>query len=638
MFQGWMVLKTGNLELASYCVRHAADLNAALGGSPTQQAIVQTFLKNYSKAIEALQTAIASKRSASLFTLLGKIQMKASLWKDAVTSFESSLDIMVSTNTVTMKPWDDKQQWPPEAAEMFYLIGTCHTEMRNYLDAHDAFNSAIRVEPKHAEAYYQRGLAKLRLKQSKGIQDFNKALSLDPALFQAYLSRATYYGLKRRYTKAILNCNEAIKLQPKSIRSFLYRGALKFHIRSYTLAIRDLSTAINLDNTCAVAYFNRAVCYHSNGHWQKALQDYGIVLLLGDMLMLKVLINRGLLYFERRDYRNALYDLLLASQISPTEKSIHHTVGLCYHKLRRLEKAVESFSTSLKLDPFFTDAYISRGNVYMDYGHSRGLTEAKHDYQRVLHMDPLNVRARVNLALGLQVSSKFQQAWDQFSIAISVDPQFQPALEGRAIINLQMSDTFAAFHDISTSLAVQATAELYTNRGVINQFMGDLVNAMKDYQLAIKSDTTYSLAYFNAANVYFHTRRFEQAKVYYHTALQYNPRDESAYLNSAITKVMLKDANGALADFEKAIALSPHSAHIYLNRGNLFAALNQWDKAEADYTMALSKQPDDPLVLKRRAEVRGKMGRKAQAISDYKYAISIQTSRTVYESAGGDMA
>jgi len=64
----------------------------------------------------------------------------------------------------------------------------------------------------------------------------------------------------------------------------------------------------------------------------QALQDYGIVLLLGDMLMLKVLINRGLLYFERRDYRNALYDLLLASQISPTEKSIHHTVGLCYHK------------------------------------------------------------------------------------------------------------------------------------------------------------------------------------------------------------------------------------------------------------------------------------------------------------------
>ena len=42
------------------------------------------------------------------------------------------------------------------------------------------------------------------------------------------------------------------------------------------------------------------------------------------------------------------------------------------------------------------------------------------------------------------------------------------------------------------------------------QFMQDRVNAMKDYQDAIKMDPSYSLAYFNAANVYFHTRHFRQ--------------------------------------------------------------------------------------------------------------------------------
>lgn len=40
--------------------------------------------------------------------------------------------------------------------------------------------------------------------------------------------------------------------------------------------------------------------------------------------------------------------------------------------------------------------------------------------------------------------------------------------------------------------------------------MKDRVNAMKDYQNAIRMDATYSLAYFNAANVYFHTRHFKQ--------------------------------------------------------------------------------------------------------------------------------
>ena len=40
--------------------------------------------------------------------------------------------------------------------------------------------------------------------------------------------------------------------------------------------------------------------------------------------------------------------------------------------------------------------------------------------------------------------------------------------------------------------------------------MKDNVNAMTDYQHAIQLDDTYSLAYFNAANIYFHSRRFKQ--------------------------------------------------------------------------------------------------------------------------------
>ena len=46
-------------------------------------------------------------------------------------------------------------------------------------------------------------------------------------------------------------------------------------------------------------------------------------------------------------------------------------------RLNQLEKAVACFSTALKLDPFFVDGYIARGNVYMDYGHAAGLLTAR---------------------------------------------------------------------------------------------------------------------------------------------------------------------------------------------------------------------------------------------------------------------
>ena len=46
---------------------------------------------------------------------------------------------------------------------------------------------------------------------------------------------------------------------------------------------------------------------------------------------------------------------------------------------------------------------------------------------------------------------------------------FVPALEGRAIVNLQMRDTFAAMQDINAAISVKPTAELLTKRGVIHQ-------------------------------------------------------------------------------------------------------------------------------------------------------------------------
>ena len=45
------------------------------------------------------------------------------------------------------------------------------------------------------QAYYWRGMARMKLKQSKGIQDFNRALALDPALFQVLSQTATMLSM-----------------------------------------------------------------------------------------------------------------------------------------------------------------------------------------------------------------------------------------------------------------------------------------------------------------------------------------------------------------------------------------------------------------------------------------------------------
>ncbi|KAG8126289.1 hypothetical protein E2320_021407, partial [Naja naja] len=606
--RGQYLLQMKHFQLASFCIYQVAEMDkGSLGCSLVQEALVQSFCQNYNKAIECAIAATRNQPEPAIYCLLGKIQMKAKKFKDALSSFNEALLLLGGIERYIPNTF--------EAAELYFLMGECYMEQVFLLEACDAFSSAVRLYPRYADAFYQRGLCRMQLQQAKCILDFNKTLAIIPKHFQAYLSRAAYYGSKGRYSKAIMNCTEALKIEQHSVRAYLYRGVLKFYNRTYKNAVEDLTKAIELDKTCTLAYYNRAIAFQQLKDYEHSLIDYKTVLSLETTkdIVLKVLKNRALVYIERKQYEYALKDFAEVAMTEKKNAGLLNSIGLCYHRLQKYEEAVESFSKVLKLNPFSLDAYIGRGNAYLEYGHSKGTRQALKDFLTAVHINPVCIKARLCLGYSLQ-----------FSAAIHCDPSCHNAYDGRAIVCLQMGDIFAAFQDTNAALKITTNAELLTNRGVINQFMGYLNCAMHDYQQAITKDPSYALAYFNAANVYFVNKQFSQANDYYTKAIELDPQNESAFLNRAITNTLLRNFEEAKTDFEKAISLSPLSAAIYFNKANLYSMLQQYEQAEEDISKALSIQPYDALLYKLRADIRGKMGLIKEAIADYKKAISIQ--------------
>ncbi|XP_048339434.1 tetratricopeptide repeat protein 6-like [Sphaerodactylus townsendi] len=619
LMRGQYLLDMKKYELAHFCLRQVAEMGqGSFECSIVQEALVQSFCQNHNRAIECALTATKKQPEPSTFVLLGKIQMKAKKHKDAVASFKEALKLLMGTGKTVPCTF--------EAAEMYYFIGQCYKERILLIEACDAFSTAVKLYPRYADAFYERGLCRMQLQQEKCILDFNKVLAISPKHFQAYLSRAAFFGSKQRYSKAIMNCTEAIKIHPNSVRGYLYRGTLKIYNKTYKNAVEDLDKTIELDNICILAYYNRGVCYHQMKDYKNALKDYSITLLLepNKDITLKVFINRALIYAELDQYANSLEDFTEAALRNPKNGQLFQALGICYHRLQRYEEAVKSFSTVLKLNPFSLDGYIGRGNSYMEYGHLAGSEQAQKEFLKAIHLNPLCIKARLCLGYNLQGLGKFQKAWHQFSAAIQINPGCHIAYDGRAIVCLQMGDTFAAFQDINAALKVTASAELLTNRGVINHFMGYLSCAMKDYQRAVMVDPDYALAYFNAANLYLLKRQFSQARDYYSKALILDATNESAFLNRAIANTLLKNFEEAKADFEEAVCLSPFSAAIYYNKANLYNTLKQYQQAEEDISKALAIQPYDSLMYKLRADIRGKLGFLKEAIADYKKAINIQ--------------
>ncbi|KAM8780252.1 tetratricopeptide repeat protein 6 [Rhynchonycteris naso] len=619
IIRGQYLLKMKCYDLAKFTIYQVAEMNkGAIELSPIQQALIYSFCENHDKAIQILDEMALNRPEVAMYALLAKAHMKAKRNKEAVRKFKKALDVF---------SYSDKGPNALEASvDCLYNLGLCYMDEGNLQMAFDSFTRAVKTNPDFADGFYQRGLCKAKLHKDSSILDFNRAITLEPKHYEAYLSRVAFYGLKGRYCKAILNCNEAIKIYPQSVRAYIYRGVLKYYNKTYKLAITDLTIAINMDKSSFIAFYNRALCYNKISELQMALTDYGIVLLLdaGETVTLNTFINRGLIYLELGQHSYALEDFKQAAVMSKTNVSLCQATAMCYHRNKEFEEAVDFFTQALTINPCFVDAYIGRGNSYMEYGHDEGNKQAQKDFLRALHFNPTYTKARISLGYNLQAQEKFQKAWTHFTIAIEVDPKSYLAYEGRAVVCLQMGNNFAAIQDINNAIKINTTAEFLTNRGVIHEFMGQQQNAMKDYQTAISLNPTYSLAYFNAGNIYLHHRQFSQASDYFSKALKFNPENQCATMNRAITNTMLKRYEEAEADFASVIENCPCWAVVYFNRAQFYCCLKQYELAEEDLSKALSLKLNNALVYNLRAEVRSKIGVIKEAMSDYKHALDLQ--------------
>lgn len=114
---------------------------------------------------------------------------------------------------------------------------------------------AIRLDPKCADAYYERGIDRawtgLRDEAIKdideAIKDFDEAIRLDPTKAVYFQERAVAWSGKEVYSKAIADLTEAIRLDPRNSDLYIRRGAIWMRTSDYDNAITDYDDSLRLD-------------------------------------------------------------------------------------------------------------------------------------------------------------------------------------------------------------------------------------------------------------------------------------------------------------------------------------------------------------------------------------------------------
>jgi len=115
----------------------------------------------------------------------------------------------------------------PGSASVFNKIGICQLMMQRYKEAKRSFERAIKADRKHADAYNNLGVIYYQAHSYNGaIKQYQKAISLrdDAASYYSNMG-AAYFG-KKQFDKAIQNYSKAMQLDPEIFERTSHAGVL----------------------------------------------------------------------------------------------------------------------------------------------------------------------------------------------------------------------------------------------------------------------------------------------------------------------------------------------------------------------------------------------------------------------------
>jgi len=140
-----------------------------------------------------------------------------------------------------------RQRRQPRGAEKHISLGYKLHNKKEFNKALEEFNRAIKIDPENHKAYYWRARTLVKTGHyDKAITDFKMAAKLRPDFAEAYGNLGWLYARRKDYDESIYYLTKFIKMKPNNGWAYYNRGRCYFMKDDLETALKDAKKACEL--------------------------------------------------------------------------------------------------------------------------------------------------------------------------------------------------------------------------------------------------------------------------------------------------------------------------------------------------------------------------------------------------------
>jgi|GEM_PF-5982236 len=253
-------------------------------------------------------------------------------------------------------------------AQDYLKMGTQEQEKAHLDKAIEYYGLAIKQNPKLLPAYIKRGLCYQDLSDfDQALSDFKKANELRPDNPDIEMSMGTTYFHLKDYQNALTYLNDALDKMPDNANAQFDLGLTKTELKDYYGALKAFNKAIDLSSEKPQFYYSRALAKDQLRDFKGAMDDCSTAIKLRADYE-KAYYLRAKEENELRMYKEALEDLAADIKINPKNTRYYaEKADVEYHQ-GFLAACIADCNIAIGLNSIFGEPYYSKALAERDSG------------------------------------------------------------------------------------------------------------------------------------------------------------------------------------------------------------------------------------------------------------------------------